>query len=140
MRNLISLFIFADGAAAAIGAIIALTMRTETGRWPAVARVITVVYAGYAMARLGIAWNTMTNLRPALECVRGVAPDFYTWFRRFTFVQALSVWSSVILLLLYRMNGHWERMVRRIKQGARGIKRIISRQKAEHEERSRKDL
>lgn len=127
MRNLISLFIFADGAAAALGAIVALTMRTESGRWPAVARVITVVYAGYAVARLGVAWNTMTNLRPALECIRAVAPEFFTWFRRFTFLQALSVWISVILLLLYRMNGHWERMVRRIKQGARGAKALLLR-------------
>lgn len=127
MRNLISLFIFADGAAALIGALVALTMRTDSGRWPAVARVITVVYAGYAIARLGVAWNTMTNLRPALECIRVVAPEYFLWFRRFTFLQALAVWVSVILLLLYRLNGHWDRVVRWIKEGWRGLlKRVRS--------------
>lgn len=114
MRSLISLIIFADGAAALVGAVLAACMRQveDTGRrrWPALARILTLGLAGYSVARLGVAWNQVANGGDLVDCVALVSPRFTNYRLFFLSIQCGTAWGATIWLAMKLVNGHFERL------------------------------
>lgn len=104
MKAILSLIIFADGAGALIGALVTARLRSGN-RWPALARIITLLLGGYAIARFGIAWNTATHGAEIINCVSVQSPAYIRNYTAFASLQAVGVWAAVLMLIASVMNG-----------------------------------
>lgn len=123
MRSFLALIIFADGAAAFIGAILASRMRTSQDKRPEIARILMVGLFGYAAARFWNGWNLATHGQEVAECVRLQSPD-YLWhsFAALT-LQASTAWGASLYLVVALMNGHADRFRNRLGRLARNLRK-----------------
>lgn len=108
MRALLALIIFADGAAALIGGIMASRMRTAGDKRPGISKILMVGLFGYAVARFWNAWNNVANGQEVFECVRLLSPKFLWNQYGALGLQAATAWGATIYLILVMMNGHAE--------------------------------
>lgn len=108
MKSLLALIIFADGAAAFIGAILASRMRTAGDKRPAIAKILMVGLFGYSVARFWNAWNNVANGQEVFECVRLLSPGFLWNQYGALSLQAATAWGATIYLILMMLNGHAE--------------------------------
>lgn len=113
MKALLAIIIFADGAGALVGAVVTARMRSGT-HWPAIARVITVLLGVYAVARFGIAWNTVAHGQEVVKCVSVQSPAYINNYTAFATLQAAGIWIAVLMLIVSVMNGSLDKWKLRI--------------------------
>lgn len=114
MKPFLALIIFADGAAALIGAILASRIRPAGGHRPALAILLMIGLFGYATARFWNGWNLAAHGQEVIECVAKQSSD-YLWHSYGSLtLQASTAWGATIYLITILMNGHAEKLKGRI--------------------------
>jgi hypothetical protein len=113
VKSLLAIIIFADGAGALVGAFVTARMRSGV-HWPVMARVITILLGVYALARLGIAWNTAEHGQEVINCVSVQSPAYLRNYTAFATLQAVGVWIAVLMLIVSVMNGSLDKWKQRI--------------------------
>lgn len=122
MKPILALIIFADGAAAFIGAVVASRVRTHDDKRPELIKVLMVGLLGYALARFWNGWNAAAHGQEVVQCVAVQSPD-YLWHSYVALsLQAATAWAATIYLISKVMNGHTERVKQRLYGMARWIR------------------
>lgn len=123
MKPFLALIIFADGAAAFIGAVLASRMRTEDDRRPGIAKLLMLGLLGYAAARFWQGWNTAAHGREVIECVAVQSPAYLWHSYAALTLQASTAWGATIYLVGLLLNGHAEQFKNRISRITRFIRK-----------------
>ena len=114
MRPILALIIFADGAAAFIGAVVASRIRTNDDRRPELVKVLIVGLLGYSMARLWNGWNAAAHGQEVVECVASQSPDYLRHQYGALTLQAAMAWAATLYLISKVMNGRADHLKQKV--------------------------
>lgn len=109
MKPILALIIFADGAAAFIGFVLASRIRTHDDRRPGHAKFLMIWLLGYALGRFWNAWNLAAHGQEIVQCVTIQSPNYLWHAYGSQTLLAFTAWGATFYLISLLLNGHAEK-------------------------------